>query len=350
MASPTTAFAPAGYNGVGTKILKTTDGGASFTKLDPANDTLLLLDATAQSAQHAVASSPLRAQFTVDGNSWRHSLEIGGGQSVEKLGSGYAIVEGTAVLTSKDLGLTFATHKFNNVDSKQFPGRYGAYPSETTWYVTAGSWPQAPPPPPGSPERAVEDESELVHAISEIHEIRRNTSTGYLFPYMRTHFDTTNAEDGQYTGAILKTTDGGGNWTVQYQSTGKFYFNGIHCASETKCVAVAEGHNVATPGAYIYVTEDGGENWSLQHSDSGRTNSLMGARMVSETEVFAVGGNMQFPLTAHLYHSTNGGYTWDTTSNKMSGVSPVAIDCFDGSHCMVPATTATQQCTMLGYK
>jgi len=190
----------------------------------------------------------------------------------------------------------------------------------------------------------------LVHALTELQEVRRNKTSGDVFMHVKTHLEPlTSVDGGQYTGAILKTVDGGKNWTVQFQSTGKFYFNGIHCASETKCVATAEGHNVGTPGAYIYVTEDGGANWSLQHTDEGKASTLMAVRMVSETEVFVMGGNLQFPLTARLYHSVNGGYTWDT-SHTMPGLSPMSIDCFDGSHCFAAATTATQQSTLLTYK
>jgi len=183
-----------------------------------------------------------------------------------------------------------------------------------------------------------------------MHEIRRNTTTGETFHYVRTHFDTSGAVgDGEYTGAIIKTIDGGANWTLQFQDSGRFYFNGIHCATEDKCVAVAEGHNCANPGAYIYVTEDGGKVWSLQHSDQGASHTLMGARMVSETEVFVVGGDARGLQHGGFYHSVNGGYDWDT-NNTMIGVMPLAIDCYDGSHCFAAATTITQQCTLIAYK
>jgi len=215
-----------------------------------------------------------------------------------------------------------------------------------------GSWPHAPAPPPGTPERWTEDNSELVTAISEVHEIRRNTSTGELFNYVRTYFgngENSIGDVGQYSGAIMKTVNGGANWTVQFKDTGRFYFNGIHCSSETKCVAVAEGHNCATPGSYIYVTEDGGENWSLQHHESGGTFTLMGVRMVSDTEVFVVGGNGAGLQHGTFYHSLNGGYDWDTNTT-MIGLMPMSIDCFDGSHCFAAATTITQQCTLVAFK
>jgi len=271
--------------------------------------------------------------------------------NAERFGTkGYAVATGTAVLISQDLGVTFKTHKYNNVDTTTFPGRYGAYPSATTWYVSMGAWPQAPPPPPGSPERAVEDDSELVHEFGDIHQLRRHKTTGVTFHHWRTPVGPEAVDGSTYAGAIIKTVNGGANWTVQYQSTGRFYFNGIHCATEDKCVAVAEGHNVAQPGGHIFTTQDGGKSWHETHTDDGAGASMMQTRMVSETEAIAVGSNAQFPMTFKPYHSLNGGFNWTLPSKPVLGVSPVGMDCFDGSHCMVAAATVTQQCTVLLYK
>jgi len=49
------------------------------------------------------------------------------------------------------------------------------------------------------------------------------------------------------------------------------------------CIAAAEGHNCANPGAYFYVTHDGGKTWNVTGSDAG--GGAMGARMVSKTEL-----------------------------------------------------------------
>ena len=54
-------------------------------------------------------------------------------------------------------------------------------------------------------------------------------------------------------------------------------------------VAVAEGHNTGTPGAHIYTTTDG-KNFTQKFFVPGVHASLMGARMISETEGWAAGG------------------------------------------------------------
>ena len=41
------------------------------------------------------------------------------------------------------------------------------------------------------------------------------------------------------------------------------------------CIAAAEGHNCANPGAYFYVTHDGGKTWNVTGSDAG--GGAMGA-------------------------------------------------------------------------
>jgi len=81
------AWAAAGYSGVGNFMLHTSDGGETFEKIKPANYTSLLLDTASQNPTHAATSSPLNVQYTMDGKSFHHSIEFGGGQSVEKLGT-----------------------------------------------------------------------------------------------------------------------------------------------------------------------------------------------------------------------------------------------------------------------
>ena len=70
------------------------------------------------------------------------------------------------------------------------------------------------------------------------HRVRFNKK---LKIYESPEFAEPSGDDTGYTAVITKTTDKGKTWTKQYYSTGKFYFNQIDCASETHCMAVAEG-------------------------------------------------------------------------------------------------------------
>mgnify|MGYP001180107768 CR=1 FL=1 len=65
--------------------------------------------------------------------------------------------------------------------------------------------------------------------------------------------------------------------------------NGIHCASENHCIAVAEGHNVPQPGTFIVVTRDGGKNWNVTRV-GGPRDTLMDSRDIDGKEGWALGG------------------------------------------------------------
>ena len=61
-------------------------------------------------------------------------------------------------------------------------------------------------------------------------------------------------------------------------------FNGIDCFDEMTCIAAAEGHNCANPGALLMM----GEKLGTPGSDAG--GGAMGARMVSKTEGWIAAG------------------------------------------------------------
>merc|ERR1712046_505191 len=106
----------------------------------------------------------------------------GGGQSVESFGAkGYGVVQDNGVAISKDNGLLFSEHKMTGIDTQTYPSRYGAYPSENVWYISMGTW----------PENSLKEawigngtEWEIVHQLSELHQIRRNIKTNELFLHM----------------------------------------------------------------------------------------------------------------------------------------------------------------------
>merc|ERR1712194_793543 len=84
-------------------------------------------------------------------------------------------------------------------------------------------------------------------------------------------------------GAGGVATDGGKTFTKVFQKDNAcMYFNDISCANENVCIAAAEGHNCATPGAHFYMTHDGGKTWNSTGSDAG--GGAMGCKMVNEKE------------------------------------------------------------------
>jgi len=94
------------------------------------------------------------------------------------------------------------------------------------------------------------------------------------------------------------------------------YFNDIDCASETHCIAVAEGY-VADGGAggcHVFMTTNG-MNWTEVYTYGNQTNGgCLSAKMLSETEIW-VGttyAETQFKSGAEFSHSVDGGKTWTT--------------------------------------
>lgn len=345
-----TAYAGASYADGHSVIFKTSDQGDTFESLKDANGTLIMLDTGSNSAKSAVAATLAGAEYTVNGGeTFKRSIDLGGGQSVESFGSnGYGIVQDEgSVAVSKLEGIAFSEHKLTGIDTTTYPSRYGAYPSENVWYVTLGAWPENVH---AEANEGKGTEWEIVHELSELHHIRRNLTTNELFTHVVDVEKLSHPEGTQYTGAIAKTSDGGSTWTLLYHDTGRFYFNGIHCSSETHCVAVAEGHNVSPAGAYIFATVDGNQ-WYQMHYEEGAAESLMGARMVSETEAWALGGTASGLLQGNAYHSVNGGFNWTKTKpTGLVGCNAIGVDCADGSHCMAPAITVTKQSTLLRFK
>jgi hypothetical protein len=237
-ASDTTAFVAAGSNGVGAEVLKTADSGKTFNS-EAAPGAFLLLDAGSNSPTSAVVNGLFGAHYTTDGKTFQAAKGGGGeGQSVEGFGkNSYGIVGafgGNGVAVSTDGGATFTAHSASSALDNQHPARYGAYPSDTTWYVSAGAWPT-------NPNSMSDEESLLLHHLNERVQIRKDRKTGEIY-HKYLELDQLGSPNNitQYTSAIAKTTDGGKTFTKVFEQDGSFYFNGIHCSSEDHCIAVAE--------------------------------------------------------------------------------------------------------------
>lgn len=63
-----------------------------------------------------------------------------------------------------------------------------------------------------------------------------------------------------FIGVIAKTSDAGETWTVQFNDTGRLYFNGIYAVDDSNVWAVSEGDE----GAWVWHTADGGSTWDNQ--------------------------------------------------------------------------------------
>ena len=352
---PPPADLPVAQNGVGTAVLKSTDAGLTWSNDETAEPfALLLLDIAASAgagkggADNVAVVGALSMQYSVDGAvTFNESFApLGAGQCIRALpgGAGFAAV-GTWGLADAKNGPAVSTDKgaaFTAYDTKlTSDARYGAFPSSTTWYITAGDWPnegvddnaQCDDPPCAGrvmEGRVVHADDYLPAAPAGARLVKRQGARMHLLqppggaaPVWarvapgRMHAANTGvaAPPPGWSAQIAKTTDAGKTWATVFNADNAFYFNGIECTTEDECCAVGEdqGNNVTSAdGTYVYCTTDGGATWVDNFRDTDPDASLIDIAAFGPSEYWAVGGELgavsaQYPT---FYHTTDAGKTW----------------------------------------
>jgi photosystem II stability/assembly factor-like uncharacterized protein len=102
-------------------------------------------------------------------------------------------------------------------------------------------------------------------------------------------------------GTILRTTDGGANWTAE--STGSFVsLNDIHFYSSTFGIAVGANNTVLT-------TTDGGQTWTSRSVGTSAFTYWESVEVIDQNTAWIVTNNSN-----ELYKTTDGGVTWNQVS------------------------------------
>eukprot|EP01105_Mastigella_eilhardi_P019585 TRINITY_DN4623_c0_g1_i1.p1 TRINITY_DN4623_c0_g1~~TRINITY_DN4623_c0_g1_i1.p1 ORF type:complete len:243 (-),score=45.49 TRINITY_DN4623_c0_g1_i1:11-739(-) len=130
-----------------------------------------------------------------------------------------------------------------------------------------------------------------------------------------------------WVGVIAHSTDGGKEWTVQFNDTGSFYFNGIFAADPLNVWAVAEGYH----GGYVYHTADGGATWEQQLFVEGA--SMTCVKFLDKNEGWVAGAAAVASAgsnTAGFWHTLDGGATWDLITLENHYV--MSLDILDATH------------------
>jgi hypothetical protein len=267
-----------------------------------------------QSASSAVVSGAIFQSHTTDGEHFLNggpvlcpAQDIGVIPGSDDFALLAQCTKGQGVYRSSDGGATYAavTIPETLLNATYEIVRYGAFPSATTWYVTAGTFPNT------NSARRRDNEQRQRRRVTH-----RLTVGADHFEFNADHAAA--PQDGPvdcsadpmncFSAAIVKTTDAGKTWTKVYENinTGdNIYANGIHCASEDHCVAVVEGDT-----SRILLTRDGGKTWKEARHDDDKASSLVAVRMLDEKEGWVSGGEMSNAFEGRFWHTLDGGDTW----------------------------------------
>lgn len=302
----------ASQDGVGNVILVTHDGGASYHRanLGPGGRPplqMMLLSTAAQSDTSAITSGMgfgNNAVYSEDGENFDSGEDftlIGVSQNIKEIPGvrgGYAMA-GDFIPQGHDLAVT--VDGGNTWETLELPdgvlgawSRYAHYVDARTWYVAGGQWPRRP----NFKESEHFDYSESIR-------LDRHTHT---FEYANVTAPAP-AQDG-YIAAVARTTDGGATWQrVYYNANEGFYFNEIDCPSRSVCFVTGEGQGTGR----ILRTTNGGDSWdTIWRSTPGFSYELMGMHFFDEREGWACGMKITPPFSFEtlFLHTTDGGNTW----------------------------------------
>lgn len=353
-------FAPGGTHTGGSEVIKSVDGGSTWSKVYPAaNGTAgldLYLAAATRSLTSSVISGVTSQLYTTDGVTFSKSANgllfpaqdahvlpdggDGGSGPFAIVGSSIVLTSQNGVATSTD-GKKWSFHKIG-LSSKGYGARYGAFPTETTWYVTAGSW--------GDKQEAPDPRRR--HLSKHVSVAMDNGDDGDNTMDVGFHYND-EEEDGSlqagnasgWKTAIMKTTDGGVSFTQVYShDDAGLYPNGIGCASASHCIAALEGLSSS-----ILVTRDGGVTWKVAMHDPDKTSSLTVVKMIDDKEAWVMGGKIAFSgFEGRFWHTLDGGDTW--TKETIPGLYIMSANFVSSAAGFAVAITKASGVELLKYR
>jgi PKD repeat protein len=109
---------------------------------------------------------------------------------------------------------------------------------------------------------------------------------------------------------FIKTTDGGTTWTPMNSGADVWYYRDVEFWDANNGIAVATMNTAGSQAAFI--TSNAGATWTPSTSGLA-TNDVMGVSYASQNIVYAVG------QSASVYKSTDGGHNW-TVSSTLSAM------------------------------
>jgi len=308
-ATPTLCIAPVGVNEEGSFIWISRDGGSTWQPEQEPFELMFL--GAAMQGNSAVVADELSLLYNNASTAGQYAFgnpKAGDwlitSQNVEACNSnwygaagGDVLNNGNGVAISKDGG---ATWKFLNASTLKTESRYGAYPTTSTFYISAGEWPENVNP---ATQQTYYQKTSRMHFNRPIN---KQWSTK-LFPANK---ERSAPGDSGWRAQIVKSTDGGQTWQSQFYDEGNFYFNQIGCTSATHCCAVGEADSSAQPGIRFYCTWDG-QTWTRTFFNPNPDLSVLSLRWIDQNNGWAGGGDLNpFSFTGYFWLTNDGGKTW----------------------------------------
>jgi len=325
----------------------------------------MTLDAAITSKGTRVVVGTWPTWISQDGETFTRGSVSGTSQSVNAYGSNDELIAMTGVFTLGDKaptpGVASSTDGVTWSLSSSIPtdyARYGAFPSESTWYVSSGMWGADPVSSSSASNSTARGLRELSSRVSILDgALVIDSSASSLVKNQRNRraekgfHAATQATTGWF-GAVSKTTDGGKTWSQVFSSdleTDYYYFNQIDCSSETNCVVVGEGENSdGSPYIVAYTTVDGGNTWTKTLSTS--DISLMAVKFSSSSDVWLGGITTSGRQTVgQFWKSTDGGLTF-ARQQTLSGCLPFDIDFSNGVGYTACTTASGSSCSVAMYQ
>lgn len=317
-----TGYCGAGDNSVGPQIVKTTDSGETWTRIFPAPGDKpkpdLFLASAIKDENSAIVTGVLFQAYTTTGtyfNSSKNEFVEPSQDAKVTPGGLFAIVvdgnSGSGIATSKT-GEVWQTAQLT-ANISIYPPRYGAYPTDTTWYLSAGNFPTS----------SAKKGSNLKHLTHKVALDLDTTSYKLNYPkgdvselFAPSPSDPVSCVDDPtncFSAGIFRTDDAGKTWTMTYSDlTNNVYPNGIDCISADHCIATVEGDS-----CQILLTTDGGKTWTPTNTDTDPACSLTYVAMLSETEAWVGGGHLSaLDFEGRFWHTLDGGKTWEKEAVK----------------------------------
>lgn len=308
-----TVWACAMANGRGPYMLKSTDGGETFTDIpsDPQVSMVMFLATAAHSDSNAVVAgmgfvNPV--QFTTDGTTFVHTAPytaVGMSESIEAIPGtegGYVQVgdltdpfDGSShAAVSTDGGATFTLSPL--ADSIVGYGRAVSAVNSRVFYATGSRL----------NNREQNDDGITWLSESKLHGLlTKDNMTKSVWGKWGKKSNKTAAVS--RTNTVAKTTDGGQTWENVYTGNDPYGYLAISCPSETTCFVLGTQPEAGN----ILRSTDGGVTWEHVHFID--ETELYSIEFVSEREGWACGAQIRradFTFDALFLHTTDGGATW----------------------------------------